>query len=236
MSCNQTEHGVITLPTAAAAQVKKAVRDAVNAQHEQIFTGCQEFWRSMKSAPRTEKQLEERFQAWAKTKQPGRYSDRWHYSYDSDKFDWLEAVEQTLDTVCWKNKGKPRAVKRADVHPQRATNKDNVFSFSDFSIAFNGRTVTWHVDYNNHSVDRAHQHPIAKAFFKALKNVKWTRGTGGVIRGDDEYARDARLEHGGSVGISLSFGPVGAKEREYEMFPYGRPRGVKVYTSAAHFG
>lgn len=236
MSCSQTQHGEIVLPTAATAAVKKAVRDAVNAQHDQIYAGCQEFWRSLKSAPRTEKALTERFEEWAKSKRPVRRADRWGYDVDPDDFDLIEAIRQTLDSVCWRNGRKPRAVKRTDVHPKRMTNKDNVFSFSDFSISFNGRTVVWHVDYNNHAVDRAHRHPIAQTFFKAMRNVKWTRVTGGVIRSDDEYARDARLQHGGSVGISMSFGPVGEKEREREMFPYGKPRGVKVFTSATHIG
>ena len=224
MSCNQTELGTIVLPTSAAAGVRALVRDAVNARHDAIYESCREFWRSQSSKPRSERALYERLDAWIAQKNPS--TSRFYTTREEERAYLYEAVRRAFQIACYRNGHKPCAVRHEHVEPKKATNRDACFLLDggEASITFKGRAVTWHVDYNNHSVDRAHGDPIARAFFAALKKVVWTRGSGDVIRHDDEYGREARLEHGGSVGIAYAFGPIGEKEREREMYPFGRPR------------
>lgn len=61
---------------------------------------------------------------------------------------------------------------------------------SEASIALDGRKLHWAVRLNNHSVERAHEHPLGVALFRQLDRITWTRGTGGQIVGNDEYNED----------------------------------------------
>ena len=89
------------------------------------------------------------------------------------------------------------------------------FSSGDFCISFadNQKTIHWEVYENNHARDHAHAHPVAKALFKLLKDVNWTRGTGGTIVGNDEYNQDTDYAGGGGNYITDSFGPIGKEAR-----------------------
>jgi len=73
------------------------------------------------------------------------------------------------------------------------------------------RTVTWNVPENNHACDRARESYMGQLLFRLLGQVKWTRGSGGEIVGNDEYNRDARYEGGGANYVKNRFGPQ--KER-----------------------
>jgi hypothetical protein len=56
------------------------------------------------------------------------------------------------------------------------------------------RVFKWEVEENNHAVEEAHEHPVTRAAFRALKDIpKWPKGTGGTIRYYDEYSRDEGL-------------------------------------------
>lgn len=71
------------------------------------------------------------------------------------------------------------------------------------------RTVRWVVPENNHAVDFAWRHPMGKAFENALRKVRWVRGTGGKLVGNDEYNRDSRYEGGGANYVTRRYGPLG---------------------------
>jgi hypothetical protein len=88
------------------------------------------------------------------------------------------------------------------------------FDFEDAYVSFDDkrRTITWNVEENNHACDRAGEHAFGKLFFRVLGNVKWTRGTGGTIVGNDEYNRDDYEAGGGGNQIKATYGPVGKEE------------------------
>lgn len=68
------------------------------------------------------------------------------------------------------------------------------------------REVSWNVPENNHARDSARRGDFGKAFFQALREVQWTRGSGGVFMGNDEYNRKAGM---GSNYVTAKFGPAG---------------------------
>ncbi len=69
------------------------------------------------------------------------------------------------------------------------------------------RTVHWYVSENNHAREHAHAHWFAKRLFAALNRIRWTRGSGGKIVGNDEYNRDSSYEGGGGNYVTMEFGP-----------------------------
>lgn len=75
------------------------------------------------------------------------------------------------------------------------------------SISFEGRKVSWDVPGNNHARDRGRNHPLARSFFELLNRTSWTRGSGGVIVGNDEYNQDSTAEGGGGNYTISQYGP-----------------------------
>lgn len=73
----------------------------------------------------------------------------------------------------------------------------------------------WNVQQNNHAVEDAHDSPMGVNLFSALSRVKWGRASGGVLRYEDEYSRDAAIENGGSSSsISYAYGSIGKAEEK----------------------
>jgi hypothetical protein len=108
---------------------------------------------------------------------------------------WRDFVKQILDVMGEYFDSGPR----------------KTFELGDARIVLDNENqqVTWIVPENNHAREHAHDHLLARALFRALGNVKWTRGSGGVIVGNDEYNRDSREMGGGG---------------NYEVAYYGPPR------------
>jgi hypothetical protein len=105
----------------------------------------------------------------------------------------------------------------------KATNRTVSFplfgddGYSEGSISFEGRAVTWDVPENNHAVERARSTEIAGLFFAALNKVAWTRGTGGAMWGNSEYNEGPHGHGRGADYLGDTYGPLGdeAKVGEY---------------------
>lgn len=82
---------------------------------------------------------------------------------------------------------------------------------SDWSMVFSDseRSLLWDVSENNHAVDRARGHDFVNRVFARLDQTTWTRGTGGVIVGNDEYNQSLQLPGSGANYVSASYGPIG---------------------------
>ncbi|BDB63247.1 hypothetical protein RDE2_50410 (plasmid) [Rhodococcus sp. RDE2] len=80
---------------------------------------------------------------------------------------------------------------------------------SEFGLTLEGRTLHWEVPQNNHARDHAAVTGLYQAALTYLNDVTWTRGTGGVIVGNDEYNRDTTYEGGGGNYVTHRFGPAG---------------------------
>ena len=86
--------------------------------------------------------------------------------------------------------------------------KDNSFNVDEAYISFNKKdhTVTWGVPENNHACEAARDTNEAALFFRMLRRVTWTRGTGGVIVGNNEYNQDDCYEGGGGNYVVTRYG------------------------------
>lgn len=102
---------------------------------------------------------------------------------------------------------------RADFDLPVQKTQDRTMWRDDWSLSLTNasRTILWSVEENNHAVDHAHNDQFVKKVFRLLDNIVWTRGSGGVIFGNDEYNRDAWGEGEGGNYVTRHYGPEGKK-------------------------
>lgn len=104
----------------------------------------------------------------------------------------------------------PRAIKASTLAPKSARSLEGAgFEDGGISLDRDSRTVRWCVPENNHAIDHAREHPLGMLFWKLLRQVQWTRGTGGRIVSNDEYNEDDRSAGGGANYVKERFGPLG---------------------------
>lgn len=99
---------------------------------------------------------------------------------------------------------------------------DCAINLDDASIYLrnDSQTVKWVVPENNHACEHARSHPVANRMFVLLHQVKWTRGSGGTIVGNNEYNRDSDAEYGGGNYVVERFGPESAAEKRLKNMPH----------------
>lgn len=233
MTHNDWESGTIKLPSAEFARVRQTIADADMKHKQRLFDLSQDFWKSLTAKEKSD---------------PDAYALA--YAVFQKKHDrtvwrngmWAETVSSLPDgfdqLVQFKNYDyktktaitRPKRVLKEDI--DFPTNRTVEFDTSgyDGALAFDKKTntVVWDVSENNHAVDEARGSDMGKAFFAVLKTVKWTRGTGGYIRGNNEYHSDPDNFGGGEHYISAGFGPVGAEEAPHRTDAYWTADGKTV--------
>jgi hypothetical protein len=240
MSRNEWELGTIKLPTGEFPKVRKAVEDADKASKTKLFDASQKVWKDLGAKQRRDHgAYEQAIRSYCFD--PVREPTRWdpdpprRCGLSPQEAEELYHLlgrgqrERTENPNQWGQRtDKPRRILRDDL--EWPTNRTTVFRVDgDTTIAFDrdASSVTWNVNENNHAVDDARSHPLAGAFFKALDNVTWTRGTGGVFVGNDEYNEEAGREYEGGGGSypTGGFGPIGAERAPGHTRPYRTAKG-----------
>lgn len=220
MSCYGWESGTILLPSAAVAPLKKAVREHMNKLHTDVYAEAK---RLHKAAATSSPKKMLAFLQTVRDKQNAAAQSRYS-SYTPYTVTVTSLAVSLLENKCGgRYYGQPTVTRVAsptvaDLNAmglKKFTNKDDFFpvidndGFSEASISFEDRSVTWDVPENNRSCERANATTTAQVFFKAMNAVKWTRGTGGSIVGNDEYSRDDDSIGGGANYRVASYGPIG---------------------------
>ena len=240
MSRNEWESGTIKLPTAEFAKVRKAVEDADRAAKTKLFDHAQRAWKGMAAkARRDHGAYEQAIRSYCYD--PVRPPSNWDphpplrcglsHQEAGELYLLLERGQRERTDVPGRwgvRADKPRRILRDDI--DWPTNRTTAFVVDgDSSITFNrdASSVTWSVRENNHAVDDAHAQPLAGAFFSALDKVVWTRGTGGVLIGNDEYHEEAGREYAGGGGsyVTGGFGPIGADQAPAHTRPFHTAKG-----------
>lgn len=227
MSCYEWERGEIKLPTAEFARVRQAVEKADRAAKEASFALTQDFWKGLTRKQQTDPEAYRlALLAWERQHlQGGRPyvgfgspAEREHREAEADAHAQARDLLSRRIRVDYENgkptgHGSPKRVLQADV--DYPTNRTTTFACDgDATIEFDRATstVTWGVSENNHAVESAHARPLAQVLFGELAKVRWTRGTGGVLSGNDEYNAGSRDPGGGANYVTCGFGPVGAAD------------------------
>jgi hypothetical protein len=216
MSCYEWEHGEIVIPTAEWAPFKKHLRDHVNKHQERLYNEAIEIYGKLIAKAKDHRGF------------------KWYHELDAIMNSrvnttgglWRTQVitpryQVRIGKMCkylWgigcgtaerTNPGRPRKPMKKDF--PMLTNRETVIRNDSVSVRFldTDHTVTWNVPENNHACESAHQSILGQAFFTAIDQVNFTRGSGGVIVGNDEYNRDSYDEGGGGNTTNRIFGPRG---------------------------
>lgn len=202
MSRYEWEKGEFVIPSAFWAEFKAKVRDAVNASSRERMALALKIHAHMAGNHRSLRGYElceearryvgtiDRASAYV----PPRYSE-------ADIFAAIESIQNEAGRL------------RKPLKKDFPVHGNNVASFRDQDcyLEFDNETrkVTWEVFENNHACDAARDSALGKAFFEALRAVRWTRGSGGRIWGNDEYNADSGRGYAGGGGSynKMTYGP-----------------------------
>jgi hypothetical protein len=223
MSCYEWEKGEIVLPKTEWASFRKTLIKEHNDRltgllaeairlHAQILEGS----KGLRGENRVKKQKELLGTLSGYKNPDGR-------GYHDDK---LEQFEQLHDLLFKAEEGKwERTIltlpKKKDLKLLPLTS-DCAIELPDASIYIrtDSHTIKWSVPENNHACERARQHPVAQRLFVLLDQVKWTRGSGGTIVGNNEYNRDSEDAYGGGNFVVATYGPESAAEKRLRNMPH----------------
>jgi hypothetical protein len=202
MSCYEWTHGEVKLPANEVSKVWKTLVAAVTADSQRKYDAAQAFWKGLTRKEQTD--------AEAYKKALYRRED---FGYDLPSVDWTT--------------NKPRRAKKTDY--QWPTSTSTVLHADGLTITLNRktRTIRYDVGENNHAREHADATALGKAWHKAMADVRWTRGTGGVLRGNDEYQREAgeySVGGGGSYVVE-AYGYLGAAEAPGNVGEFQTPTG-----------
>jgi hypothetical protein len=126
--------------------------------------------------------------------------------YEKDGYGEIKSALFPYDAIIGRESLKPKAPKKNQFKPAKLSAK-SLSVGDEAAIGFlKGNIVAWGVSENNHSVERAHNHAMGKAFFRRLAQVKWTSRSGGEIVGNDEYNRENERSGGGANYVTNRYG------------------------------
>lgn len=211
MSCYDWESGTIIIPSKIWSKFRSRLIAVWNAKQEAQYKKCLQTHEKLTEGLKGTrgKARQEKIDSIIKCayRQP-------RGPYESSEYQTHEEceIEEMLRENLFKDDKivKPQK-KNFDI---RAITKSTSMECDDGYVRFDNDThsIHWHVSENNRACARAHSHWFAKALFTALYEVKWTRGSGGVISGNDEYSRDDEGYGGGGNQANFTYGPEGERE------------------------
>lgn len=235
MSKYEWEQGEFKLPTAEFTKLRKRLEQVEKARKQATFDHAQEFWKGLSAKEKRDERAYqdaiERYCYPQRTNMAGGYRPLPGYPNGLDEHSAAELAE----TLSWTTRRQvetdsggltwercpPRRILKTDM--DFPTNRTTSFDVGDEgSIRFNREqsSVTWDIPDNNHAVERAHSDPFAAVFFRGLNNIRWTRDTGGVLVGNDEYNEDNRDVGGGANYTTFAIGPRGEAQDPYKCVEY----------------
>lgn len=218
MSVHQAESGTIQLPSDQATAVRHRFVARHNIISEEAWNAAKGIWDRATEAQRKdadylqgklESTLTPRYTVWSyRTGEP------------AAKEESLRRAENLLGIGEDSYYGSaPRAPQKKNlpVAGKTQTRFDGPFGSVTFDTKKN--TLNWEAD-GNHGVEEAHAEWVWEAMHAELDKVRWTRGSGGVIDGYDEYRPEPRA--------SAGFGPVGLKDAPEVTEPFVKADGTSV--------
>ena len=217
MSVYEYEGGTFRIPSQEYPKLRQTVEVAVKAHKTKTFEHTQAFWKGL--TPK-QKSHQGEYQKAARTYADKAFRDQ--YGDDSLHDDFQDMTDGVID----RSTAKPRRVVQTDMN--YPTNRTTQFRIGEVSVHFDKDTATvgYHVDENNHSVERSHDNPLRHKLFTQLEKMRWSRDTGGVVRGDDEYNDQGAYD-------VVAYGPIGVSEAPMVATDYVTTKGKRVSANEA---
>ncbi len=224
MSFNEWERGTLVLPAAGVVQVKTAVREHCRKFHADVRAEVVALHTRVGKGTRSAKVYRTRLSE-ARREHAGAAEKAVGFRRSTDyrilvKSAALSVLDQVVMRAEGRLGGEPGSVRTPTADDQLwvappVTNRSTLFGVSgqwggiDAAITFDGREVSWDVPENNRAVESSRNAPLGQVFFAALDEVRWTRGSGGVIISNNEANRESDCAGGGANFINSGFGPLG---------------------------
>ena len=214
MSCYEWEKGEIVLPKGEWAPFRKVLIKDHNDQLMQTFELAVQTHAKVVEAckgTRGDNRVRVQREAWEKLS---------NSMPDSLRRDVYELIFKRPDSGAWE-RTELILPKKKDLGLLPLTS-DCAINLQDASIYIrnDSHTVKWVVPENNRACEHARRHPTAQRLFTLLHQVKWIRGSGGTIVGNNEYNRDSDDEYGGGNYVVERYGPESAAEKRLKNMPY----------------
>jgi hypothetical protein len=215
MSCYEWEYGKIKLSTREYPRVKREFLEKVKAIKEQQYKDAVKLYEKMIAEAKNKRKINWRELYYKHKEIKCENPNSWALPPVPKDLD-MEDIFLNANGYFRTNK-RPLKPKKKD-YLLKIKRKNALIQFEDACIYFvdADRIIIWEVNENNHAVDRANAHPYSRALFGLLNRVNWTRGTGGEIVGNDEYAREEGGVGGGGNYLVTQFGP---KAKPYKYKP-----------------
>lgn len=213
MSCYEWENGEFIIPSSEWTSFKNKIRSEINELHVRQFEIAKQLYETLVTLIKVDKNLDIESTAFDEITKLRLPENPWAVKPNRNLSEHDElTVVWGISRYCLKTNRKILVRPTLKIYPKLGNNVTE-FSNINCSVTFdnNNRKVYWQVPQNNHACDDARDTALGQILFKALGEVKWTKGTGGRIWGSDEYRDDANREDGFGSG-SYEKGTWGPKE------------------------
>jgi hypothetical protein len=212
MSRYEWESGELKLPAREWAAFKRDLRAAHDGLQEKAYALAESIFAEVLAAGRGRRGFdyhEEAERVFGRKVSPP--ASRGFYHAASNPNQGLEPYRDSILAALFPKGLLGKMSKPKKAHFPKATNKTTSFGGAGWWISLEdaGRVFRWRVSENNHACETAHEHPLAAAAFRLLDKVKWTRGSGGKIVGNDELNEESSEEGGGANYVTMRYGPLG---------------------------
>lgn len=186
------EHGEIRIPTKEVPNLRRALNAAHEAHRERVKNEVDKLWAGhLRGMPMS--------------KRGGYVRDTYYRKSPPDGV--REDVASDVLGMFQDKQTKPTAdtYDRRGLSPANARTRKWRTEYE--SVTLDGRTVTWHADLGSGYHQNAHDHWLSQALFEFLDHVQWTRGSGGIIAGNNEMNTDDYAAGGGGNYEVATYGP-----------------------------
>ena len=205
MSRYDWEEGKVVLPTKAFKPVFDSIRQRQNALMDEAYQCLVAAYETIMAENKAKVKSEEPTLYDRVNHAVEKHHKKIRSSFGTD--DLFYAIENAVTAMTEERKV---PIKPQKQYLTKATTSTLRFRQYEACLTFDRKShsLIWVVEENNHAVETARESWLGKALFKALRNVQWTRSTGGKFVGNDEY-NDSHEEGGGANYVTARFGPLG---------------------------
>lgn len=211
VSHDQWEEGEFKLPSTEFSKLRQVLADQDTAEKTALFEHAQMFWKGLSAKQKSDRRAYEL--AYAEYEEANSHVEgvagslrrrAQVVSHLPDGFRRLVGADR--------RSAKPaRVLKEQMSFPTNRTLEfctPNGGAVATFNRAMN--TVRWAAAPNNGAVDAARPSTLRNTLFRHLDQVRWTRGTGGVVTGNHEYNEDENGQARNDYTVA-AFGPLGGR-------------------------